>query len=112
MYRRVYDKGFHFDTLSFCDGDGHVQDVYYFGSEKLYGYRAFRIIRKLLINEMKQMLADQGVEIQFNKRFARIVAESADASTSNSPTARRPRPPSWWAPTASTRRCVTTSLPA
>lgn len=78
VYRRVYDKGFHFDTLAFSDGDGNVQDVYYFGSEKLYGYREFRIIRKLLIKELRQTLAEQGVEIQFNKRFTRVIAESAD----------------------------------
>ena len=78
MYKRITNKGFHFDTLAFSDGDGNVKDVYYFGSEQLYGYRAFRIIRKLLINELKAMLDEQGVEIHFNEPFIRIMSESID----------------------------------
>ena len=78
VYSRVTNKGFHFDTLAFSDGDGNVKDVYYFGSEELYGYRAFRIIRKLLINELRSMLEEQEVELLFNKPFTRIIAESSD----------------------------------
>ncbi|OAT13511.1 hypothetical protein BDBG_17835 [Blastomyces gilchristii SLH14081] len=44
VYDRVRDKGYHFDTLAFSDNDGAIKDVYYFGSEKLYGYRGFRIM--------------------------------------------------------------------
>lgn len=53
--------------------------MYYFGSKELYGYRAFRIIRKLLIDELKLMLSEQGVEIQFNKAFSKVVSETADS---------------------------------
>lgn len=78
VHKRVYDKGFHFDTLAFSDGAGNVKDVYYFGSKRLYGYRAFRIIRKMLINELKEMVIEQGVEMQFNKAFIKVVSETAE----------------------------------
>ncbi|KAK2753339.1 hypothetical protein FQN55_003468 [Onygenales sp. PD_40] len=76
VYGRVRNQGIDFDKLAFSDGDGNVKDVYYFGSEELYGYRGFRIVRRLLINEMKTMLEEVGVQVQFNKKFARIVSES------------------------------------
>lgn len=78
VYERVYNKGHHFDTLAFSDGVGNVKDVYYFGSKKLYGYDAFRIIRKLLIYEIRQMLGEQNVELQFNRHFRKIINEEAD----------------------------------
>lgn len=78
VYARVRDKGFHFDRLSFSDGDGNVKDSYYFGSESMYGYRGFRIIRKDLIAELRQMLDEEKVEIHFNKQFTRIITETAD----------------------------------
>ncbi|KAL2364254.1 hypothetical protein RJZ56_002824 [Blastomyces dermatitidis] len=61
VYDRVRDKGYHFDTLAFSDNDGAIKDVYYFGSEKLYGYRGFRIMCQSLINEMKLMLREYGI---------------------------------------------------
>ncbi|KLJ12372.1 hypothetical protein EMPG_09537 [Blastomyces silverae] len=76
VYERVRDKGYHFDTLAFSDGDGAIKDVYYFGSEKLYGYRGFRIMRQLLINEMKLMLREYGIQIHFNKQFMKVIKDS------------------------------------
>ncbi|OJD12793.1 hypothetical protein AJ78_06670 [Emergomyces pasteurianus Ep9510] len=78
VYERAGVKGFHFDTLAFSDGDGVIKDVYYFGSKQLYGYRGFRIMRQVLIDEMKQMLRGYGVEIHFNKQFTRIISDSPD----------------------------------
>ena len=93
VYERVRNKGFHFDTLEFKDADGKTTDVHYFGSEKLYGYRAFRIIRDLLVNELKAMLKESGVEVKYNAKFSRVLSESsvlekvefefADGSTSS-----------------------------
>ncbi|OJD24681.1 hypothetical protein ACJ73_03955 [Blastomyces percursus] len=76
VYGRVCDKGYHFDTLAFSDGDGAIKDVYYFGSEKLYGYRGFRIMRQLLISEMKLMLREYGIQIHFNKQFIKVIKDS------------------------------------
>ncbi|KAK2808457.1 hypothetical protein FQN50_004665 [Emmonsiellopsis sp. PD_5] len=81
VYNRVRNKGIDFDTVAFSDGDGNVKDVYYFGSEELYGYRGFRIIRKLLINEMTTMLEELGVQIHFNKQFDKIVCETESQVT-------------------------------
>ena len=78
VYERVRDKGFHFDTLEFKDGDGKTTDVYYLGSEELYGYKAFRIIRELLIDELKAMLQERGVEVRYNTKFSKVISESSE----------------------------------
>ena len=71
IYERIRDKGFHFDTLEFKDGDGKTTDVYYFGSDERYGYKAFRIIQELLIDELKAMLQERGVEVRYNAKFTK-----------------------------------------
>lgn len=78
VYERVRNKGFHFDTLEFKNADGKTTDVYYFGSEKLYGYRAFRIIRDLLVDELKAMLKESGVEVKYNAKFSHVISESSE----------------------------------
>jgi 2-polyprenyl-6-methoxyphenol hydroxylase-like FAD-dependent oxidoreductase len=78
VYKRVYEKGYHFDTLIFSDGDGNVQDVYYFGSKELYGYRAFRVIHRVMIDELKQMVAERHVPIHYNMQFKRVLSEMED----------------------------------
>ena len=77
VYERIHGKGFHFDTMEFKNEDGQTTDVYYFGSEKLYGYQGFRIIRDLLVDELKAMLKESGIEIKYNTMFTHVISESS-----------------------------------
>ncbi len=79
VYERVRNMGFHFDTLEFKNEDGRTTNVYYFGSEKLYGYRTFRIIRDLLVNELKVMLKESCVEVKYDVKFSYVVSESSES---------------------------------
>lgn len=78
VYPRVKQRGFHFETLAFKNDAGETTDVYYFGSKKLYGYRAFRITRQLMIDEMKKMLSEQGIQIHHNMCFSQVISETLE----------------------------------
>ena len=78
VYPKVKQRGFHFETLAFKNEAGETTDVYYFGSEKLYGYQAFRITRQLMIDEMKRMLSEQGIQVHHNMCFSQIVSETPE----------------------------------
>ena len=77
VYERVRSKGFNFDTLTFkTDHDHKTTGKYYFGQEKMYGYKALRIYRKVLIAELRQMVQEQGISIQYGRKFSHITSEN------------------------------------
>ena len=78
VYERIRNKGFHFESLTFKDEHDHTTDVYYFGHEHLYGYKAFRVYRQVLIDELKLMLMERGIPARYESRFTHIVAETSE----------------------------------
>lgn len=50
-------------------------------NEELYGYKNHRIWRRLLLAEMKLMLAELDIEIQYHARFEGVVEEHEDRVT-------------------------------
>ena len=79
VYERIRNKGFHFETLTFKNEHDQTTDVYYFGHEHLYGYKAFRVYRQILIDELKLMLQERGIQIRYESKFTHIVAETSEA---------------------------------
>ena len=78
VYKRICSKGFNFETVEFKDYGGKTTDAYHFGSEKLYGYKALRIYRQVLIDELLLMLKESGIPIEYEKKFSDIVSEAPD----------------------------------
>lgn len=78
VYKRVRSKSLEFDVLTFKDGKDETTDVYYFGSEKLYGYDAIRIMRKELLDEMRAMLRERQIPIYFNSKLTAITSDGPD----------------------------------
>ena len=78
VYERIRNKGFHFETLTFKDAHDETTDVYYFGHEQLYGYKAFRVYRQILIDELKLMLEERGIQVKYEMKFTHIVAETLE----------------------------------
>ncbi|KAE9366593.1 putative salicylate hydroxylase [Stipitochalara longipes BDJ] len=78
VYSRIRTKGYNFETMEYKDGDGKVLEVYEFGGEKKYGYKALRIYRSVLIDELLEMLREKGVQIVFGKKFVKILEETEE----------------------------------
>lgn len=79
VYQRVRSKALEFDVLTFKDGKDETTDVYYFGSEKLYGYDAIRIMRKELLDEMRAMLRERKIPIHFGSKLTAITSDGPDS---------------------------------
>ena len=79
VYERIRDRGFHFEALTFKDKNDETTDVYYFGHEKLYGYQAFRVYRQILIDELKLMLSELGIQVNYEIKFTHVVAETSES---------------------------------
>lgn len=78
VYKRIRDKALQFDVLTFKDGTNETTDVYYFGSEELYGYHAIRIMRKELLDEMKAMLRERSIPVHYDSRLSAITSDGPD----------------------------------
>ena len=78
VYERIRNKEFHFEKLTFKDEHDETVDVYYFGHEQLYGYKAFRVYRQILIDELKLMLEERGIEVKYETKFTNIVVETLE----------------------------------
>ncbi len=79
VYERIRNKGFHFETLTFKNEHDETTDVYYFGHEELYGYKAFRVYRQVLIDELKLMLDECGIEVKYEMKFTNMIAETSES---------------------------------
>ncbi|KAI3318675.1 kynurenine 3-monooxygenase [Xylariaceae sp. AK1471] len=75
VYEQVRDKAFQFDVLTFKDGQNKTTDEYYFGSQKLYGYSAMRILRQQLLGKLKAALRERSFTIHYNARFRKIISD-------------------------------------
>lgn len=81
-YDRIRTKGYNFETLVFkTDKTFDYIGTYYFGEEKQYGYQALRIYRKVLIAELRKMVAEQGIPIEYHRKFTHVVSEDAAGVT-------------------------------
>jgi 2-polyprenyl-6-methoxyphenol hydroxylase-like FAD-dependent oxidoreductase len=82
VYKRVRSKGFNFETLTFkTDHDHKTTGKYYFGHEDMYGYKALRIHRNVLIAELRQMVQEQGIPIQYERKFSHVASEDESGVT-------------------------------
>lgn len=82
VYARIAPQGYHFETLTFNNASHETTDVYFFGQQQIYGYKALRVYRQILIDELKSMLSEIGVQIQFEKKFSHVISESPQTGVS------------------------------
>lgn len=78
IYERIRTKGFNFETLEFQNESGEKTDTHWFGSERLYGYKALRIYRQVLVNEFKLMLKQFSTPIKYESKYSHVISESED----------------------------------
>ena len=78
IYERVRGKGYNFEHSDFKNEEGETTGTYCFGDEKLYGYKALRIYRQALIEELQNMLEEHNIPIHFGEKFTHVISESAE----------------------------------
>lgn len=69
--------GIMFQEATVHDGDGNVMGKLLLGNKEYFGYDSLRIVRARLIDELAKAATERGVAVECNKKFTRIVSESA-----------------------------------
>ena len=81
VYERIRTKGYNFEHSDFKNELGETTGTYYFGHAQLYGYKALRIYRQTLIEELRTMCEELGIMIHYEKKFTGVVSETAERVT-------------------------------
>ena len=79
VYERIRNKGCDVERSYFKNEQLETTGIYYMGHQKLYGYKALRIYRRTLIKELREMVEERDIPIHFERKFIRVVSESAEA---------------------------------
>lgn len=82
MYSVVKPQGYSFERLDFRDSEGNVTETYDFGGAAKYGYQGLRIYRHVLIDALVAALKDNGIEVVYGRKYARVVSEDDATNTS------------------------------
>ena len=78
VYERIRSKGYNFENIAFKNDKEETTDLYPLGNEKLYGYKALRIYRQVLLTELRSLVQERDIQVIYEKKFSRILHESAD----------------------------------
>jgi 2-polyprenyl-6-methoxyphenol hydroxylase-like FAD-dependent oxidoreductase len=78
-YSLVKPQGFDCQSFTFMTDPAHeITGELYFGQKDIYGYDSLRITRKVIIRELTEMVKQAGIEINYGKKFAKIVHEDSN----------------------------------
>ena len=78
---RLKSLGYSFDNLYFRNEKDELTDTFEFGSFEKYGYSGLRVYRYELINILLDMVKKAGIQIEFGKKFDRVISETKDSVT-------------------------------
>ncbi|MCJ1392964.1 hypothetical protein MMC18_005836 [Xylographa bjoerkii] len=78
VYERIQSKGYNCEANSVKNDKGETTEKYYYGHAQLYGYRALRIYRQVLIDELTLMVQERGIPIRFGTKFSHVISETKD----------------------------------
>lgn len=78
LYERLYKQGYNFETIDFKNHGQVTTDKYYLGQEKLYGYKALRIYRQVLLTELRAEIKNLNIPVTYGVKFSHIISEDDD----------------------------------
>ncbi|KAL8701495.1 MAG: hypothetical protein Q9201_004881 [Fulgogasparrea decipioides] len=76
VYERIRTKGYNFSNIAFKNEDEETMDLYPLGDERQYGYKALRIYRQTLLDELRSMVHACGISVTYGKKFSQVLSES------------------------------------
>jgi 2-polyprenyl-6-methoxyphenol hydroxylase-like FAD-dependent oxidoreductase len=76
VYSRIKSRGFEFEELTYQNDAGETTDTYAMGNENLFGYKALRVYRQVLLEELRNTCKERDINIVYGMRFSYIVSET------------------------------------
>ena len=79
IYHKLVSRGFEFDAVVYQDATHTTIDHYNFGNKEKNGYRALRVYRQVLLEQLRDEVAKHdNIRVIYDKKFSRITSETAE----------------------------------
>ncbi|KAL1618413.1 hypothetical protein SLS56_010565 [Neofusicoccum ribis] len=75
---RIAPKCFKQEKITYKNSRDETVEIVELASRERYGYQFHRLYRKELLAELKIMLEERGIQIEYGTKFERVVSESAE----------------------------------
>lgn len=76
VYDKIVTKGYQFERLWYKNSQEETIDWFPFGSKERDSYGSLRIYRQQLLESVYETCREKGIQIHFDKKFARIMEET------------------------------------
>lgn len=76
VYEHIRGKGYSFSNIAFKNEEEETTDLYPLGDEHRYGYKALRIYRQVLLEELRSTVHARNIPIAYGKKFSHVLSES------------------------------------
>jgi 2-polyprenyl-6-methoxyphenol hydroxylase-like FAD-dependent oxidoreductase len=81
VYDFIRAEGYQFDKILIkTDTNVKVAEMLA-GSQEVFGYDALRIHRQILLNALRKLVGDRGIEIRYGRKFSKVTAENGNGVT-------------------------------
>ena len=79
VFDRIKDRCWISTHRTFKDWEDNTVRKTVVAAKGLYGHHNHRIWRKLLLDEMKQMLSERGIHIRYNSKLSGIISDTSQS---------------------------------
>ncbi|KAL9051732.1 MAG: hypothetical protein Q9162_005834 [Coniocarpon cinnabarinum] len=81
VYERLLHQGYQFENSDIVNEKGEILDRHYYGHERAYGYKALRIARHALVQELYRTIQTRNVRVIGDARCTEIFSDAGDGVT-------------------------------
>lgn len=81
IYQIIKSQGFEFENVVYKDAENNTMDSYNMGSGSAFGYKALRIYRQTLLQELRNAATGRGISIVYGRKFAKVITETEESVT-------------------------------
>jgi 2-polyprenyl-6-methoxyphenol hydroxylase-like FAD-dependent oxidoreductase len=77
-YESLADSSFQLEAVNYKDSTGLTTDRFYFGHKEKYGFKALRAHRNVVLEKLRQLCEERGVNVMYESKFDQVISESQD----------------------------------
>ncbi|KAJ9216137.1 hypothetical protein DTO166G4_2381 [Paecilomyces variotii] len=81
VYERIAPLGYQSESFALRNAEGHTIRNVHLAAEQLYGYKTCRVYRQLLLDELRALLKERNIPVEYGAKFEEVQEETTDGVT-------------------------------
>jgi 2-polyprenyl-6-methoxyphenol hydroxylase-like FAD-dependent oxidoreductase len=75
-YESLKNDSYQLEAVTYKNAAGLTTDKFYFGNKNKYGFKALRAHRHLVLENLRQLAEEKGVNVLYGRKFEKVISES------------------------------------